>query len=164
MKRSVCGLELYSEGDQGKIEIGAQSNIQDGTIAHATGGFSTVRVGERVTVGHRALLHGCIVDSDCSHWNGGHLTRQLSCSFWVHIGAGSVVTSGTVIPSGVLALGSPAKVIRPLKTQRAFGMDWSWMCGVSEVGKRVQGARMSRNQRPGCFLTIVGILFLWSIF
>ena len=52
-------------GDHGRIEIGSQSNIQDGTIAHATGGFSYVSIGERVTVGHRVLLHGCIVDSDC---------------------------------------------------------------------------------------------------
>ena len=108
-------------GDQGKIEIGAQSNIQDGTIAHATGGFSTVRVGERVTVGHRVLLHGCIVDSDCLIGMGAILLDNCHIHSGSIIGAGSVVTSGTTIPSGVLALGSPAKVIRPLTPNERLG-------------------------------------------
>ena len=108
-------------GDQGKIEIGAQTNIQYGTIAHATGGFSSVRVGERVTVGHRVLLHGCIVDSDCLIGMGAILLDNCHIHSGSIIGAGSVVTSGTVIPSGVLAFGSPAKVIRPLRPNERLG-------------------------------------------
>ena len=108
-------------GDQGKIEIGAESNIQDGTIAHATGGFSQVRVGERVTVGHRVLLHGCIVDSDCLIGMGAILLDNCRIHSGSIIGAGSVVTAGTVIPSGVLALGSPARVIRPLRPNERQG-------------------------------------------
>lgn len=108
-------------GDQGKIQIGAQSNIQDGTIAHATGGFSMVSVGERVTVGHRVLLHGCIVESDCLIGMGAILLDNCHIHTGSIIGAGSVVTSGTVIPSGVLALGAPAKVIRPLRPNELQG-------------------------------------------
>ena len=108
-------------GDQGTITIGAQTNIQDGTIAHATGGFSTVQVGERVTVGHRVLLHGCIVESDCLIGMGAILLDNCHIHSGSIIGAGSVVTAGTVIPSGVLAFGSPAKVIRPLRPNELQG-------------------------------------------
>jgi carbonic anhydrase/acetyltransferase-like protein (isoleucine patch superfamily) len=108
-------------GDQGRIEIGTQTNIQDGTIAHATGGFSTVRVGARVTVGHRVLLHGCIVESDCLIGMGAILLDKCHVHSGSIIGAGSVVTSGTVIPEGVLAFGSPARVIRPLRPNERQG-------------------------------------------
>ena len=102
-------------GDQGKIEIGAQSNIQDGSVVHATGGISKVFVGERVTVGLKVLLHGCRVDSDCLIGMGAILLDNCHVHSGSIIGAGSVVTARTVIPSGVLALGSPARVIRPLR-------------------------------------------------
>ena len=108
-------------GDQGKIEVGDQSNIQDGTIAHATGGFSTVKVGKRVTVGHRVLLHGCTVEDDCLIGMGAILLDNCRIHSGSIIGAGSVVTSGTVIPEGVLALGSPAKVVRPLRPNERLG-------------------------------------------
>ena len=108
-------------GDQGAITIGAQSNIQDGTIAHATRGISKVYVGERVTVGHPALLHGCRVDSDCLIGMGAILLDNCHIHSGSIIGAGALVTSGTVIPSGVLALGSPARVVRPLRPNERKG-------------------------------------------
>ena len=52
-------------GDQGGIDIGAETSIQDGTVAHATLGRSVTRVGARCTVGHRVILHGCTVEDDC---------------------------------------------------------------------------------------------------
>jgi len=108
-------------GDQGSITIGAQSNIQDGSIAHATGGISKVHVGERVTVGHRVVLHGCRVDSDCLIGMGAILLDNCHIHSGSIIGAGALVTAGTVIPSGVLALGSPARVIRPLRPNEKQG-------------------------------------------
>lgn len=108
-------------GDQGSITIGAQSNIQDGSIAHATGGISKVHVGERVTVGHRVVLHGCRVDSDCLIGMGAILLDNCHIHSGSIIGAGALVTAGTVIPSGVLALGSPARVIRPLRPNERQG-------------------------------------------
>ena len=102
-------------GDQGRIEIHAQSNIQDGSVIHATGGISKVYVGERVTVGHKVLLHGCHVASDCLIGMGAILLDNCHIQSGTMIGAGSVVTARTKIPGGVLALGSPARVKRPLK-------------------------------------------------
>ena len=102
-------------GDQGRIEVGAQSNIQDGTVVHATGGISKVYVGERVTVGHKVLLHGCHVEADCLIGMGAILLDNCHIHTGSMIGAGSVVTARTNIPSDVLALGAPARVLRALR-------------------------------------------------
>jgi len=101
-------------GDQGRIEVGAQTNLQDGTIAHATGGWSTVTIGERCTVGHRVLLHGCRVESDCLIGMGAILLDNCTIGRWSVVGAGALVTANTVIPARSLVLGSPAKVVRQL--------------------------------------------------
>ena len=103
-------------GDQGSIYIDAQSNIQDGSVVHATGGISTVRVGKRVTVGHKVLLHGCTVEDDCLVGMGAILLDNCVIGAGSIVGAGALVTAGTLIPAGSLVLGSPAKVVRPLRS------------------------------------------------
>jgi gamma-carbonic anhydrase len=106
-------------GDQGKIVIGDETNIQDGTIAHATGGLSTVSIGKRCTIGHRALLHGCTVEDDCLIGMGAILLDNCHISSWSIVGAGAVVTANTKVPEGSLVLGCPAKVVKVLsQTER----------------------------------------------
>jgi len=128
-------------GDQGSITIGAQSNIQDGSIAHATGGISKVTVGERVTVGHRVVLHGCRVDSDCLIGMGAILLDNCHIHSGSIIGAGALVTSGTVIPSGVLVLGSPAKVIRPLRPNERLGWIGHGCAEYLKLAKQYKGVQ-----------------------
>ena len=101
-------------GDQGQIVIEEQSNLQDGTIAHATGGRSTVRVGARCTVGHKVLLHGCQVGSDCLIGMGAILLDNCVVGRWSVVGAGSLITANQQIPERSLVFGSPAKVVRQL--------------------------------------------------
>lgn len=99
-------------GDQGSITVGAESNLQDGVIAHATGGSSHTWVGERVTVGHRALLHGCRVESDCLVGMGAILLDNCVIESGCIIGAGALVPVGRRIPARSLVLGTPGRVIR----------------------------------------------------
>ena len=100
-------------GDIGSIKVGARSNIQDNCVLHVATGDSLV-VGDDVTVGHACVLHGCTVGSGsfvgmgCVVMDGAVLEEDCM------VGAGSLVTSGSVIPKGTLALGRPAKVVRPL--------------------------------------------------
>lgn len=101
-------------GDQGAVHIGEETNIQDGAIAHATGGLSEVRIGARVTVGHRAILHGCIVDDDCLVGMNSILLDNCHVARHCIIGAGALVPVGMRIPEGSLVLGSPARVVRAL--------------------------------------------------
>lgn len=103
-------------GDVDEVKIGAYTNIQDGAVLHEDGGFP-LYVGERVTVGHRAILHGCIVEEGCLIGMGAMVLNGAWIGAGSVIGAGSLVTRGQVIPPGVLALGSPAKVVRVLSDE-----------------------------------------------
>ncbi len=99
-------------GDQGSIEIGAESSIQDGTVVHATRGLSCTRIGARVTVGHKVILHGCEVEDDVLVGMGAILMDVC------RVGAGSIVGAGALVPAhrqhppGSLLVGSPARRVR----------------------------------------------------
>ena len=96
------------------IRIGARSNVQDNSTAHvATGRHATV-VGDDVTVGHNVVLHACTIGDRCLVGIGAIILDRCIVGDDCMVGAGSLLTPGTVIPPGHLALGSPAKVARPL--------------------------------------------------
>ncbi|MFT4822921.1 MAG: carbonic anhydrase/acetyltransferase-like protein (isoleucine patch superfamily) [Halioglobus sp.] len=96
-------------GDAERIEIGANSNIQDGAVVHADQGFPTI-VGENVTVGHNAMIHGCTIgDGSLVGINAVVLNGAVvgkSCL----IGANALVTEGMEVPDGSMVLGSPGKI------------------------------------------------------
>jgi carbonic anhydrase/acetyltransferase-like protein (isoleucine patch superfamily) len=101
-------------GDVEQIRIGAGTNIQDLSVVHVdSGGFST-HVGEDVTVGHRVILHGCRIGNRALIGMGSIVMNGAEIGDECILGAGSLVSPGTKIPPGMLALGSPAKVKRPL--------------------------------------------------
>lgn len=102
-------------GDVGSIRIGARTNIQDLSVVHVTTGTFDTTIGDDVTVGHRAILHGCTVHDLALIGMGAILLDGSVVESECIIGAGALVSPGTRIPRGSLALGSPARVIRPLK-------------------------------------------------
>ena len=104
-------------GDQGKIFVGEESNIQDGTIIHSTGGLSTTNIGKRCTIGHRVILHGCTVEDDCLIGMGSIVLDNAHIGAGSIIGAGAVVTANAKIPPNSLVLGCPGKVIRTLSAE-----------------------------------------------
>ncbi|NMI01320.1 gamma carbonic anhydrase family protein [Pseudonocardia acidicola] len=99
--------------DMDSITIGARSNIQDGTVVHADPGFP-VTVGERVSVGHRAVLHGCTIADDVLVGMGAVVLNGAVLGAGSLVAAGAVVLEGTTVPPGSLVAGVPAKVRRPL--------------------------------------------------
>lgn len=104
-------------GDADRIEIGAGSNIQDGAVIHADPGFP-MTVGENVTVGHNAMLHGCTIgDGSLVGINAVVLNGAVigKCCL---IGANALVTEGMKIPDGSLVLGSPAKIKSQLSEEQ----------------------------------------------
>ena len=104
-------------GDVERIRIGVESNIQDLCVVHVdSGGFPTL-VGDRVTVGHRVVLHGCTVRDLALIGIGSIILNGAEIGEGSIIGAGSLVPPGVKIPPGVLALGSPARVRRELTGQ-----------------------------------------------
>lgn len=104
-------------GDAGSIRVGADTNIQDGAVLHCDEG-GQVLLGSGVTVGHCALVHGCQVGDDTLI--GMHATLLNGCRVGrgCIIGAGALVTEGTVIPDGMVAVGVPARVLKPVTPQQ----------------------------------------------
>ena len=101
-------------GDVFPIRFGARTNVQDGSVVHVTGGRAKTTVGDDVTIGHMALLHGCTVGSRCLIGMGSIVLDGAIVGDDCVVGAGALVTPGARIPSGSLVMGSPAKVVRPL--------------------------------------------------
>jgi len=101
-------------GDMGKIQIGDQTSIQDNTCCHMTNGLSSLVVGNRVTVGHGVILHGCIVEDDCLIGMGSILLDNCKIGRGSLIAAGTLITQNKVIPPNSLVMGNPGKIIREL--------------------------------------------------
>lgn len=114
-------------GDVHEIEIGARTNIQDGCVlhvtqpeAHAPQGYG-LYIGDRVTVGHKVILHACRVGNECLIGMGAVVMDGAVLEDRVLLGAGSLVPPGKVLEGGHLWLGNPARKIRPLN---ASEMEW----------------------------------------
>jgi carbonic anhydrase/acetyltransferase-like protein (isoleucine patch superfamily) len=109
-------------GDTEPIHIGADSNVQEGAVLHTDLGFP-LSVGAKVTVGHQAMLHGCVIGDgaligiQAVVLNGAVIGRQCL------VGAGAVITEGKTFADRSLILGAPAKVVRDLTAHEIANMD-----------------------------------------
>lgn len=118
-------------GDVNKVVIGKRSNIQDGSVLHVTHkstsnpeGYPLI-VGEDVTVGHKAMLHGCTIGNRVLVGMGSILLDGVIVEDDVMIGAGSLVPPNKRLESGYLYLGSPVKQVRPLSEAEIAGLLYS---------------------------------------
>jgi len=98
-------------GDSDVIEIGDDSNVQDGTVIHADEGVPT-KIGKRVGIGHRAIVHGATIEDDCLIGMGSILLNGVHVGTGSVIGAGAVCREGMQIPANSLVVGVPAMVKR----------------------------------------------------
>ncbi len=112
--QSSVWFNVVLRGDVHSIRIGARTNIQDGSVLHVTNNRWPVVVGNDVTVGHSAVLHGCTVGSRCLIAIGAIVLDGCEVGDDCLIGAGSLIAPGTKIASGQLVLGRPAKPVRSL--------------------------------------------------
>lgn len=101
-------------GDVSPLRVGARTSIQDNSVMHATGGWTETEVGDDCTVGHGVILHGCTIGDRVLVGMGSLVLDAAEIGSDTILGAGSLVTQRTKIPSGVLAFGRPAKVVREL--------------------------------------------------
>ena len=100
-------------GDINKIIIGADTNIQDGTVIHVADDHPAI-VGDRVSVGHRAIIHACEIGDETLIGMGAIIMDGAVIGEDSVVGAGALVVEGTMVPPKSLILGSPAKVKRPV--------------------------------------------------
>ena len=102
-------------GDVFPIRIGARTNIQDNAVVHVTGDKAATHVGDDVTVGHLAILHGCTIGNRCLVGMGSIVLDGAVVEDECFIGAGALVPPGLVVKSRSLMLGRPAKRVRTLE-------------------------------------------------
>ena len=139
-KEASIWYNTVARGDMAPIDIGDQTNIQDLTMVHVDGGLPC-SVGNRVSVGHRAILHGCTVEDDCLVGMGSILLNGVHLGAGSVVGAGAVVLQNTEIPPGSVVLGFPAKVAREVDDALRSQIESTWKHYVEEA----------RNHRSGVF-------------
>ena len=103
-------------GDTAPIRVGRDTNIQDGAVLHADED-APCTVGARVTIGHRAIVHGCTVEDEALIGMGAIVLNNAVIGRASLVGAGAVVPEGMTVPPGSLVLGVPAKVVRELSAE-----------------------------------------------
>ncbi len=108
-------------GDNEPITLGRGSNVQDGCVCHTDPGFPLV-VGEDVTVGHKAILHGCTVGDGSLVGMNAVVLNGAKIGTGCLIGANALVTEGKEIPDGAMVLGSPGKVVKILGAEAIAGL------------------------------------------
>ncbi len=124
--------------DNDVIEIGAGSNVQDGSILHTDPGLA-LRVGRGVTIGHKAMLHGCtigdgsLIGMNAVVLNGARIGRE------VLVGANTLIAEGKTIPDGVLVLGSPGRVVRELSPEERARLASPAQAYVAKIGRYLTG-------------------------
>lgn len=112
--------------DEGPVVIGQDSNIQDGTTIHMTGGISTVAVGDRVTVGHNCILHGCNIEDDVLIGMGSIVMDNAVVHSGAFVAAATLITGGKTVPSGMFALGNPMQLVRATTEREKDWINYAW--------------------------------------
>lgn len=111
-------------GDMNKIYIGANTNIQENSVIHVDTNYETV-IGKNVTIGHGAIIHGCIISENVLVGMGSIILNGAKIGSNTIIGAGTLIPQGKEYEDGVLILGSPAKVIRKLTNEEINSIEES---------------------------------------
>ena len=111
--RSSVWFNTVVRGDTAPIEVGEGTNLQDNTVVHVDEGRPAL-IGARVTVGHRAIVHGCVIEDDCLIGMGSIVLSGARIGHGSLVGAGSLVREGQVVAPGSLVVGAPARSVGPV--------------------------------------------------
>src|SRR5690349_814002 len=113
-ERASIWPNVTARGDVNSIRIGDETNIQDNSVLHCDAGLFPLNIGNRVTVGHMAMLHGCTIEDECLIGIGAVVLNGAKIGHGSVIAAGAVVPEGSEVPAESMVMGIPAKVKRPL--------------------------------------------------
>jgi gamma-carbonic anhydrase len=121
---SSVWMNAVIRGDVHYIRIGARTNIQDGTVVHVMRDTHPTVIGDDVTIGHGAVVHGCTVEDRCLVGMGAILLNGCRIGTGSIVAAGSLLPGGMVVPPGSMVMGAPAKVRRRLTTEEDTSIKW----------------------------------------
>jgi carbonic anhydrase/acetyltransferase-like protein (isoleucine patch superfamily) len=119
-------------GDMAPIVIGSQTNLQDGTMVHVDEEVPC-RIGSRVGVGHRVILHGCTVEDECLIGMGSILLNNVVVGTGSVVGAGAVLPEGMQVPPRSLVLGVPGRVVRQVDDRLAAMITGTWQHYIGQA-------------------------------
>ena len=105
---------VVMRGDVNRIRIGRRSNVQDSTVVHVMKDTHPTQIGDDVTIGHGAIVHGCTIENKCLIGMGAILLNGVTVGSGSIVAAGSLLPEGTQVPPRSLVMGSPGKVRRTL--------------------------------------------------
>ncbi|RWR13267.1 gamma carbonic anhydrase family protein [Paenirhodobacter populi] len=128
-------------GDNEEIRIGAGSNVQENVVCHTDMGFPLV-IGADCTIGHKAMLHGCVIGEGSLIGMGATILNGARIGRGCLIGAGALVTEGKEIPDGALVMGAPGRVVRMLDAAAQEKLR------QSAAHYRANAARFAKGLRP----------------
>ena len=134
-------------GDLEPIAIGECTNIQDHSVIHTDRGYPT-QIGPRVGVGHRCLLHGCVIEEECLIGMGAILLSGVVVETGSVVAAGALVTEGTRVPSGSLVMGVPARVVRRVDEGLRERIDRTWRDYVEFARAHRAGQYVAAPKKP----------------
>jgi carbonic anhydrase/acetyltransferase-like protein (isoleucine patch superfamily) len=133
--RCSVWFQAVIRGDVNSVVIGSNTNIQDGVVIHCTYRKAKTIIGQKVSIGHKAIVHGCTVEDDALIGMGAIVMDHAVIGKGALVAAGSVVLEGTRVPSGMVYAGIPAREIKPvdetlrevmIKTPENYQMYASW--------------------------------------
>ncbi len=133
-------------GDLEAIVVGEDTNLQDSVLVHVDAGAPAM-IGDRVTVGHGAIVHGCTIESDCIVGMGSVVGSHARIGSGSILGAGAVVPEETVIADGSVAMGVPAKVVGPATDVHRLRIEGSWRT-YAELARRSLPEKPERKGAP----------------
>jgi carbonic anhydrase/acetyltransferase-like protein (isoleucine patch superfamily) len=121
---SSIWMNVVVRGDVHSIRIGARSNIQDLTLVHVMRDVHPTVIGDDVTVGHSAVVHGATIDNRCLIGMGAILLNGCVIGTGSIVAAGALVPEGMIVPPGSMVMGMPAKIKRPLTAEEDASIKW----------------------------------------
>jgi gamma-carbonic anhydrase len=121
---SSAWMNVVIRGDVNSIRIGARTNVQDLTLVHVMRDTHPTVIGDDVTIGHSAVIHGCTIEDRCLIGMGAILLNGCHIGTGSIVAAGALVPEGMVVPPGSMVMGMPAKVKRPLSPEEDASIQW----------------------------------------
>jgi carbonic anhydrase/acetyltransferase-like protein (isoleucine patch superfamily) len=121
---SSVWMNVVIRGDVNHIRIGARTNIQDLTLVHVMRETNPTLIGDNVTIGHSAVVHGCTIEDRCLVGMGAILLNGCRIGTGSIIAAGALVPEGMVVPPASMVMGMPARVKRSLTNDEDASIKW----------------------------------------
>lgn len=125
-ERSSIWFNTVVRGDVHYIRVGSETNVQDNCTLHVTPGKFPLVVGNRVTVGHRAIVHGCVIEDECLIGMGSIILDGVKVGKGSLIAAGSILTPGLQVPPDSLVMGAPAQIKRSVSDSEKEMIRRAW--------------------------------------